>query len=366
MKRSTVRAALAAAATLLSLATLPASARELRHSEGVATHTVARVYSPEIKATAQEVAQGLALAMGKREIRIQVRDAMRNSPWKEHRLVLQEFATTSAGDGLIKAASRSLNLSTEEFKASISSLPQLDFYVPFQYHRTTWKATPDLLVGTAFERHAPRINAYDVNGNPHVLLLADGAPATPLLILSPARRNVRRSDPMTGWSEVIQAAPLNSSGKMLVTCDNVEISCDGGGGGGGSLTPSGPGYYLTYFDIKGDDGWFDNSLELQFRSYYTIPGSGTVYQPNVVAIDGINGDLGYNVNLFLDGYRSYDTPSNAVLAVEIWEMDGGPNSLNPDDYYGIHEFPGGPANGVTYTYYTPEGVTTGYIQITSR
>jgi hypothetical protein len=348
---------------LLSLPTLVAAAEPgVGQNETSSQTRVART-----KALTQKVARGLALAMENREIRTQIRDTMRHSPWNEHRIALQEFVTTPQGRKVVLMAAKSLGLSPEDFKSTVASLPQLDFYVPFVQHRTTWKATPELLVAASFERHAPQLTAYDVTGNPHSLLLVDGVPGYPLFILSPASKKRPLLDRLVTTGDVIQDARKSVSAKMVASCDGsqTEISCDGGGGGGTTTQSSSPGYYLTYFDIKGDDGWFDNSLEVQFRSFYRAS-NGNIYQARTLAVDGVSGDLGYNVNLFLNSYRDYTTtPTDAVFVVTIWEMDGGPNSLNPDDYYGERQYPGGPINGVTYTY-SVDGTTTGYIQMTAR
>jgi hypothetical protein len=330
------------------------------------TRAAGASFSPETRAVAQEVAKGLALAMVKHDVRTQVRDAMRTSRWNEHRLVLQEFVVTPQASRLVESGAKALGISPEEFKATIVSLPQLDFYVPFSEHRTTWKATADLLVAAGFERRAPKLVAYDLSGNAHTLLLADGAPASPLMILSPAAKKHLASGRQARTGDVIED-PSQRMAQKLVACDNVEISCDGGGGGGGTPPPSSPGYYLTYFNIQADDGWFGGTLELEFRAYYTVPGVGGHYQPATLVQNGINGYQGYSVNLFLNSYPNYGiVPFNAVLAVDVVEMDGGGASLNGNDYYGTRYYPPGPTNGSTYPYTLDGYSVTAYLGITQR
>jgi len=323
-------------------------------------------YSPETRAAAQEVAKGLAVAMVKREVRAQVRDALRASPWKEHRLVLQELVASPQASRLVDAAAKALRISSQEFKTTVASLPQLDLYVPFPEHRTTWTATSDLLVAAGFDRHAHQLLAYDLSGNVHTLLLQDGTPASPLMILSPAAKKHRATERQARTGDVIE--DRQNMNQKLVACDNTEISCDDGGGGGtGTTTPPSPGYYLTYFNIQADDGWFDNNLELEFRTYYTVPGVGGYYQPRTLTQSNITGYRGYTVNLFMNSYPNYGyVPFNAVFAVDVVEMDGGGASLNGNDYYGTRYYPPGPTNGSTYPYTVDGYNVTAYLGITQR
>lgn len=106
--------------------------------------------APEIaqaEVTAQKLARVFAAAMREPEVRVHVRNAMRASPYNEHKLVLQEFARTASGRILVKNASQVSGVSAAEIDAWIASLPDMDFYAPFREQRLTWRGSADVAVG---------------------------------------------------------------------------------------------------------------------------------------------------------------------------------------------------------------------------
>src|SRR5438093_10659956 len=63
-----------------------------------------------IEQATQNVARGIALALSDREMRLAVRDAMRASPYVEHKLVLQEFLATGSGSKLLVATAARMGM----------------------------------------------------------------------------------------------------------------------------------------------------------------------------------------------------------------------------------------------------------------
>lgn len=94
----------------------------------------------------QQVARALALALREPRLRASVRDAMRASPFTEHKLVLHEYAATESGQALVAAGAAALRIDVSALHGMIAALPPLDFYAPFREHRRQWTGSANLAV----------------------------------------------------------------------------------------------------------------------------------------------------------------------------------------------------------------------------
>src|SRR5687767_6995660 len=108
----------------------------------------------------QLVARGLAAALAKPDARAHLRNAMRDSRWSEHKLVLQDYVHTRDGLALVADAAAALGTTPQGLRQTIAALPMLDFHVPFVDHRLTWRGSPDILVASTFDGDAPAIQAF--------------------------------------------------------------------------------------------------------------------------------------------------------------------------------------------------------------
>jgi hypothetical protein len=327
----------------------------------------------ETPADAQTIAKGLAMAMRDPAIRGQIHAAMRGSIFNEHKLVLQDFATTAVGEKVLAAVSAALGQSPTSTKAQIASLPALDFYLPFERHRQTWKPAAGVYVATTFDKRAASITAYGSNGQVLELRQADGVPPVPLIILHPAESKTR-SMPANSAPDLIENPPTVASTSLaqanLVSCGD---ACGGTGGGGGCCSTSTlPGTYITHFNIKASDGWFGSS-EMVFYgkaiagNFRFVRGSsGTNYlvadylcDKGIYAQSGVNTSQGYD-GLFMisptvvKGAFVTCNGYSALYAVHIMESDGGVYG-NDDDYgwriYAPGYYPSGTTYDVVYSYY---------------
>src|SRR5436853_3263160 len=70
-------------------------------------------------AQAQQVAHGIAMALGETPQRKGLLDAMRDSRWNEHKLTLQEFSRTYRGGVLINAAAAAAGMQVDAFRSLI-------------------------------------------------------------------------------------------------------------------------------------------------------------------------------------------------------------------------------------------------------
>lgn len=290
---------------------------------------------------AQAVAEGLALAMRDPSIRRQVHRAMRASRFNEHKLVLQDVVNTADGANLFSAAT----------KSAIAKLPALDFYLPFQGHRKTWKPTADVYVAVTFDPDAPAITAYGTNGQTLTLRKGDGVPAGPLIILHPAEPKSTRSDLLANGDEELIESPTVGATSSIASAPAGPaflILPPGGGGGGGGGGGIAPGTYINHFNIKQDDGWFGSS-EMRFHSFAKV---GWQFEParngtswvmisqhscpkGTYSKDGVDTSAGYD-GLFLISPTvtrgSFLTCNGfqAQYAIQIIEDDGGLNGEDDD------------------------------------
>lgn len=152
----------------------------------------------------QVVARSMAMGMKDPAARLAVRDALRDSPWSEHKVVFQELLRSDAGGPLLEAAARAGGESVEAFRDRVSRLPELDFYVPSREQRISWRGTPDVAVAATLDLDAAQVAGFTSNGRG----VADALtlPADAVLLLAPRELRTLRLDPQpVGVGETIQS-----------------------------------------------------------------------------------------------------------------------------------------------------------------
>ena len=279
----------------------------------------------EQEKTASSFARGIASALRDAAVRASVRDAMRASPFNEHKLVLQDFLATDAGAPLLQGLAAELHASPAEIRTRLASLPKLDFYAPVAAHRKAWLGTDDILVGAAFKHTGEAtLTLFDTRGASRELSRTGTPPTTPLLILHPAQSKVLRS---TQWQKPRKAgATLMMDGD----CSDQSIeTCDSGGGGGSGGYAVTHGLYLAGFNPQDNDGWFDGDVEVLFDIDENTTGSRSAYfQRNVPAWEQHD-----ELILVFGGSCVPETPPR--FKVRITEIDDGWWW----DWWGEHSFP---------------------------
>lgn len=174
---------------------------------------------------------------------------MRASPFNEHKLVLQAFMRTGDGRRLVEAAAEASRTDVAVIDALAAQLPPMDFYVPFRQQRTTWRGTPNVVVGATMDQDNPVFTAYTSAGEAVVFDARRGPPTVAVLILHPAERKELRSNPQpAGPGLVIQeGTDGQAKGQRIVygpdgdstvistsDCGDTSRSCTGDGSGDGS------------------------------------------------------------------------------------------------------------------------------------
>ena len=220
------------------------------------------------------VTQAVAVAMKEQPVRLAVRDEMRDSPWDVHQVSLQELVAGPAGAGLLTAAAAAAGESTDEFRARLNNLPDLDFYMPSRAQRRTWRGTAGVVVGGSVDAESGSVFAFGQNGEalPNALGAEDGN--RPLLLIHPAEPRGRRNQPQpAGVGDVIQSAAdgdlatqytwTDASGRTTVI-NPAEVTGDSF-----STASYGDSTYIdhAYFDTN-DSG---NDLELTFYAKFYRP-----------------------------------------------------------------------------------------------
>jgi hypothetical protein len=212
----------------------------------------------------------IAQALRSPDMRALVRDAMRKSRVTEHKLVLQDFALTPAGNRLVAALGVVSQTGTAQVTSWIKSLPRLDFYMPSREHRLAWRGGVDAAVAANVSSTPPR-TAYAVSGGSIPIQLSAFRPsAAALFMLQREEYKNKRIRPqrdvpgaaiqepddgtmgityietdaqgrtkVTEAADLVEAAALSGGRGPNLPCTEPlgpqlgTPSCGGGGGGGG-------------------------------------------------------------------------------------------------------------------------------------
>ena len=255
-----------------------------------------------------------------------------------------------------------MGMPTQDFEASIRALPEMDLYMPFRSHRRTWRGTGEVLVASSFDPDAPLLEAFDSDGEVHILRLVDGSPEQPLIIIHPSEPKRTLTREFTGET-VEQPAPIIAS---------LEEGENGGGGSGSPPT----GVYVTRFYSYRGDGWW-GSLEMEFRSlawegipFYSLT-YGWTYPGGYCSLGtgtaNLEAETWYNnmllmvspwvTNVGAVGCSYSSTPRGYELFV--FESDGGLNAGGDDfgrRYFYAGTTPFGATIGATYPYWSKDGI----------
>lgn len=166
----------------------------------------------------QQVAKGLALALASASSRAGLLEAMRASPFTEHKLVLQDFALTPTGQALVSAAAAAINLAPAALMQVIHDLPPLDFYIPSREHRRGWRATDDIVVVVALGRDRSALTGFTPTGRVVQQSGRAVGPGPVVVLLHPAEPKGRRINAQSGApGDVIQDVNDGEVSAQLVT-----------------------------------------------------------------------------------------------------------------------------------------------------
>src|SRR5256714_7508217 len=179
----------------------------------------------------EQLARGLALALGDPGFRARVHAQLDGSPYREHKLPFQRFLAADGGLALAALAHGTGRAASELAREADRVVP-LEMYLPVPEHRRRWTGDANVLVATALADHDVPV-AFDVQGNRH--LLAPGRPpTTPVIAVVPVETD------------------FSTKPSPLIAC----LEYCGGGEGGVSPPPPSPGLYMTKAHFVDDfEGW---------------------------------------------------------------------------------------------------------------
>lgn len=282
------------------------------------------------------IAHAVAVALDEAEVRLAVRDAMRDSPWDVHQISLQEFASSPRGAALVRAAAAAGNETPGAFLARLQSLPDLDFYVPSRVQRRTWRGTPGAVVAASADPESGQMHAFGPNGKALPDVLNGGTGNRLVLLIVPAEPRGRRNKLQAqGAGDVIQSATDGETAVRYTWTDaagnTTVVDPTGDGEGSFSTQAYGDSTYLDYAYFYASDSGSD--MELTFTARFYRPDGSFLgewtYQ---------NYSFPYQSHWY--GHQPLLLPvlpdsSNAYIELKIREEDGW---LNPDEIYGPQKF----------------------------
>ncbi len=341
--------------------------------EAVSTLTAAEeAAAAAVEPNLRQVTRAIAVAIEDRAVRHAVRDGLRDSPWSQHKVVLQDFLASAEGQIVLQGAARAAGLSEAEFSARVAALPPLDFYVPSRDTRRTWQGTPNVTVVGTLNTETKRGFGYDTKGQDVTDPMNQRNQGHAVLLLHPAESKLPRSRPQPrGRGEVIQSAEDGELAERLVwyypngdsvvvdieevragrdsrfkVMNTVALTPTGGvvqptGGvltsGSVSPTPINPSpttyAYLDYFKINFDDGW--GNVELRIDAKFYGP-AGDYYGFARYSNDDVAGHSSQSPGVPLIAHIP-PVETDARIWIEVWEDDCGCFGNN-NDYYGWRNF----------------------------
>jgi hypothetical protein len=215
-----------------------------------------------------KLTRSVALALGDPGLRQRVKNDMRNSPIREHKLELRGYLNGASGGILLAKMAQETGLARGDILALLSDVRPLEFYMPVAAHRETWRGGGELLVASQIEdRSVP--TAYNLSGQP-VALSPHSAPASPVMVLTPVETDFSRPLDLArtrnsrdqGGQTIGTYETADSCGSYAVT--ECPTDGDGGTGGGGGSKPR--GLYMRISHIPDTrEGWLKGAPEIEYH-----------------------------------------------------------------------------------------------------
>lgn len=224
------------------------------------------------QSTVEVLAAGIARTLRDPSIRAKVRDDMRDSRVREHKLHFTRYLR-GQDRSFVRALARTLNMTDSAAVATVATVRELEFYMPVQKHRQSWTGDANIIVAVQLHRRDTPV-AYTPAGQRVALSLAS-APSTPTLVLAPAETNfdadtVRAA--VTGLGQrslgqtIERAAPAGGP-RFLRACEQTDPDCGSGGGAREVVPASAPaGLYMVRSSVYNtQEPWTRGNPELEMH-----------------------------------------------------------------------------------------------------
>ncbi len=132
----------------------------------------------------EEIARGMAMALGDSALRVSFKERLRKSRYVEHKIMLGDIVAELEGSdtALESAVSRSLGHPRGQLRRLVSLLPAIEVYMPLRRQRMRWTGQDEVIVAAAFSERAMPV-AYTSKGE-QVALSLDVPPEVPVIVLT--------------------------------------------------------------------------------------------------------------------------------------------------------------------------------------
>lgn len=277
-------------------------------------------------------ASELSVAVQDPAVRTAIFQALRASPYSEHKVSLSALLSSPSGAPIVAALARSRGVANAEVAVALERMGSLDLYMPSEAHRLAWTGGSVPQVADARELSA---GALPIWGAGVVATTVDprrGSTSDPLLLIQPTEpRAYRIGLYQEGSSAAVQGSRESQEGAMIIhregaSIDSVQFAdllragsggpawakacppeqpelCGGeGGGGGGSGGQDDPVWQTlgeTYLTTIATDHVCDNNLcdlgddnEFEFTGrwqYGSVVESNTIRRTGVPATGTVSG-----------------------------------------------------------------------------
>jgi len=280
-------------------------------------------------------ARAIARAMAEPEIRKQILGDMRDSPVSEHKLVLQNYLATPAGDRVLVAIQHA-GFDATRLRNDVQELGPIQFYVPSTSQRSTWKGTADIVVASSLSA-IPNVG-FSPSGGTVPLALNNGTlPNGTLFILQWAEPMFKRWAGPTAATETIQLPGESQMGSGQVLRDatgRIVSTTDDTPPGSWRITRSAmagepAGTYLTTLVNHGvcdHECILGEDLEFEFRSTASDDPNEFISE----SLTGIEPGSDQNPSIWTGLWKVHTSRviNGVTIIVQVWETDAAPD---PDD-----------------------------------
>jgi uncharacterized protein YjdB len=293
--------------------------------------------SPDASVVGPLAARAIALAMAEPAIRQQILGDMRDSPFSEHKLVLQDYFATPAGARVLDAIQQT-GIDADDLRNKLKASRPIQFYVPSTDQRSSWRGSADVIVVANLTREQPTLGFTPTGETQAIALekrrMPNGVGA--LFLLQWAEPMFHRWSGPTAATETIQKPNESQIGSGRVIRDargHIFSTTDDTPAGASRVAASATfeepaGTYLTYLQNRA--GICDNlcigdeHLEFEFRS--TASDNPTTYVSS--QLSGIGTDAG---SAWAGWWQVHTSRvwSPITMEVQVWEID----DSSPDDPY---------------------------------
>jgi hypothetical protein len=177
--------------------------------------------------TARSIGRAVAIALADSNLRRQLLEDLRDSPFREHSIHAQSYLLAQRGSAISRRTANAAGLELDDFYSTLRALPELEIGLSSSLDRLRWTGTGDVVVVATVLDRRERLNrgvltAFDVNGLPVTVPLNRKAP-WPVISILPVRTDFG-SDP-----ERVRAAARSKSGSTVSTSEeelNSESDCN--------------------------------------------------------------------------------------------------------------------------------------------